>query len=85
MPADDPFKAALDAERAAASSAVKGRALDSTYITQEIGIHSAVISWANSAGEQAQSTDLKELIKSAAPVLKKHLDRAQEIQRKLSM
>jgi putative membrane protein len=85
MPTDDPFKSAVDAERAAVQSAVKGRALDSTYIAQEIGIHSAVISWANSAGEQAQNSELKDLIKAAAPVLKKHLDRAQEIQKKLSM
>ena len=85
MPADDPFRAAVDGERTSVSTAAKGRIQDSTYIVQEIAIHTAVIGWVNSAEAQAQNPELKELIKSSGPVLKKHLDRAQEIQRKMVM
>lgn len=83
MPADNPFAAAVDGERQAVKSATRGHGVDSTYIAQEIGIHSAVISWATTAEAQAQNKELKSLIQSAGPVLKKHLDQAMEIQRKL--
>ncbi|HVT37768.1 MAG TPA: DUF4142 domain-containing protein [Gemmatimonadaceae bacterium] len=85
MPSEDPFRAAVDGERTDMTLAPKGHAIDSTYIAHEIAVHTAVISWASSAEAQAQNKELKELIKSAAPVLKKHLDRALEIQRKLAM
>jgi len=83
MPANNPFAAAVDGERQAVKGATKGHGLDSTYIAQEVGIHSAVISWASTAEAQAQNKELKSLIQSAGPVLKKHLDQAMEIQRKM--
>jgi putative membrane protein len=82
-PTDDPFKSAVDNEQTALSSAAKGHAFDSTYIANEVGIHQAVINWAGTAETQAQNQALKDLIKAAGPVLQKHLDRAQQIQKTL--
>jgi putative membrane protein len=81
MPANDPFTSAVDAEQSALGVAAKGHAFDSTYIAHEIGIHQAVIGWAGTAEAEAQNQSLKELIKSAGPVLQKHLDQAQAIQK----
>jgi len=83
-PANDPFKAAVNDEKDALSSTPKGAAFDSTYIAKEIGIHQAVINWATSAEAQAQNKDLKGLIKSSGPVIKRHLDRAQAIATKMA-
>ena len=83
MPTSDPFTSAVQAEQSALGSAAKGHAFDSTYIANEAGIHQAVISWAGTAESQAQNQALKDLIKAAGPVLQKHLDRAQAIQKAL--
>lgn len=74
---------AVAGERQTVTSATKGRRVESTYIAPEIGIHSAVISWATMAEAQAQNKKIKLLIHSIAPVLKKHLDQTMAIQRKL--
>jgi putative membrane protein len=84
MPADDPFTSAVQAEQSAVGAAAKGHAFDSTYIAHEIGIHQAVIAWAGTAETEAQNQPLKDLIKSAGPVLQKHLDQAQAIQKRLN-
>lgn len=84
MPADDPFTRAVQAEQSAVGAAAKGHAFDSTYIAHEIGIHQAVIAWAGTAETEAQNQPLKDLIKSAGPVLQKHLDQAQAIQKRLN-
>lgn len=83
MPTDDPFKSAVANEQTALGSAAKGHAFDSTYIANEVGIHQAVIAWAGTAETSAQNQALKDLIKAAGPVLQKHLDRAQAIQKAL--
>lgn len=83
MPTDDPFKSAVGNEQSALAAAAKGHGFDSTYIANEVGIHQAVIGWAGTAESQAQNQALKDLIKSAGPVLQKHLDRAQAIQKAL--
>lgn len=83
MPTTDPFTSAVQGEQSALGSAAKGHAFDSTYIANEVGIHQAVIGWAGTAESQAQNQALKDLIKAAGPVLQKHLDRAQAIQKAL--
>jgi rubrerythrin len=42
-----------------------------------------VLQTATKALDAAQNAQLKDLIKKAAPVLQKHLDRAKQIQQKL--
>jgi putative membrane protein len=81
--ADDPFKAAVQSEMAALRATPKGAQFDRTYIEHEIGIHKAVLDVAGKAHDAAQNEELKKLIEQAGPVIQKHLDRAQEIQKKL--
>ena len=82
-PADDPIKPAAEAEMAALRAAPKGAQFDRTYIEQEVGIHKAVLDLAEKAHGAAQNAELKKLIEQARPVIQKHLDRAEEIQKKL--
>ncbi|HEY8196704.1 MAG TPA: DUF4142 domain-containing protein, partial [Gemmatimonadales bacterium] len=83
-PADDPLKPAAASETAALKAAPKGAQFDRTYIEQEVGIHKAVLDLAEKAHGAAQNAELKQLIEQAKPVIEKHLDRAEEIQKKLS-
>jgi putative membrane protein len=83
LPADDPLKPAAASEMSALKSAAKGAAFDRTYIEQEIGIHKAVLDLAAKAHDAAQNPELKKLIEQAKPVIEKHLNRAEEIQKKL--
>jgi putative membrane protein len=82
-PADDPLKPAAASEMAALKAAPKGAQFDRTYIEQEIGIHQAVLDLAGKAHDAAQNEQLKKLIEQAKPVIEKHLDHAQDIQKKL--
>jgi len=82
-PDNDPLKPAVASEMAALRAAPKGAQFDRTYIEQEIGIHKAVLDLAGQAHDAAQNEQLKKLIEQAKPVIEKHLDRAEEIQKKL--
>jgi putative membrane protein len=82
-PASDPLKPAAASEMAALKAAPKGAQFDQTYIEQEIGAHKAVLDLAEKAHGATQNEDLKKLIEQAKPVIEKHLDRAEEIQKKL--
>ena len=83
LPANDPLKPAVASEMAALRAAPKGAQFDRIYIEQEIGIHKAVLDLAGQAHDAAQNEQLKKLIEQAKPVIEKHLDRAEEIQKKL--
>jgi putative membrane protein len=82
-PANDPLPAAAKAEMDALRSAPKGQEFDRTYIEQEIGIHKAVMDLAGKAHGAAENQELKKLIEQASPVIQRHLQRAEEIQKKL--
>ena len=82
-PANDPLKPAAESEMAALKAAPKGAQFDRTYIEQEIGAHKLVLDVAEKGHDAAQNEDLKKLIEQAKPVIQKHLDRAEEIQKKL--
>lgn len=82
LPTPDPFKPAVEGEQSALSSVAKGRAYDSTYIANEAGIHQAVIDWAGK--NTPQNAGLQRYMKTAAPVLEKHLHEAQALQKKMS-
>jgi putative membrane protein len=83
LPASDPLKPAAQSEMTALKAAPKGAQFDRTYIEQEIGIHKAVLDLASKAHDAAQNADLKKLIEKAKPVIQKHLDRAESIQKSL--
>jgi putative membrane protein len=82
-PADDPLKPAAQSEMAALQSAPKGAQFDRTYIEQEVGVHKAVLDLAAKAHDATQNADLKKLIEQAKPVIEKHLNRAEAIQKRL--
>jgi putative membrane protein len=82
-PATDPLKPAVQSEMSALQSAGKGANFDRTYIQQEIGIHKAVLDLAAKAHDATQTAELKKLIEQAKPVIEKHLNRAEAIQKKL--
>jgi putative membrane protein len=82
-PADDPVQAAVQTEMAALRAAPKGAQFDRIYIEQEIAIHKAVLDLAEQAHDATQNQELKALIEKAKPVIEKHRDRAEEIQKKL--
>jgi putative membrane protein len=82
-PADDPLKPAAEGEMTAIKSAPRGPQFDRIYIDQEVGIHKAVLDVAEKAHDATQNEELKKLIEQAKPVIQKHLDRAEEIQKKL--
>ena len=83
LPATDPLKPAVQAEMTALRAAPKGRQFDRTYIEQEIGIHKAVLDLAEKGHDAADNAELKKLIEQAKPVIEKHLERAEDIQKKL--
>jgi putative membrane protein len=82
-PASDPLKPAAESEMAALKAAPKGAQFDKVYIDQEVGVHKAVLDLANKAHDDAQNEELKKLIEQAKPVIEKHLNRAEDIQKKL--
>jgi putative membrane protein len=82
-PPDDPVQAAAASEMAALRAAPKGPQFDRTYIEQEVAIHKAVLDLAEKAHDQAKNEELKALIEQAKPVIEKHRDQAEEIQKKL--
>jgi putative membrane protein len=61
----------------------KGAAWDKAYIAHEVQAHQDVLNTLQTAETSAQNAQLKELITKARPIIQKHLDRAQEIQKKL--
>jgi len=65
------------------NSTAKGKDFDKAYIDSEVDAHKKVLDLATKAMGQAQSTELKNLIQKAAPVIKGHLDLAESIQKNL--
>jgi putative membrane protein len=69
--------------QAAMTSMAKGAAWDKAYIDHEVAMHQEVLDNAKAASNATQNADIKALIEKAAPVVQKHLDRAQQIQKQL--
>jgi putative membrane protein len=82
-PPSDPVQPAAHNEMAALQAAPKGAQFDRTYIDQEVAIHKAVLDLAKKAHDEAQNEELKKLIEQAQPVIEKHLEMAESIQKKL--
>ena len=68
---------------ASLNSMQKGAAWDAAYISDQVAMHQEVLSNAQAATNQTQNADIKALIQKATPVVQKHLDRAQAIQKQL--
>lgn len=84
MPTGDQSESQAKAEMDSLTSMAKGAAWDRAYIDFEVNYHKAVIETANKALAAAQNPELKALIKSAAPTLQHHLQRAEQIQKAMT-
>jgi putative membrane protein len=82
-PTNDPVQTAGSSEMSALQAVGKGAAFDKAYIDQEVTIHKAVLDLADKALGDTQTAELKALIEKAKPTIQKHLDRAEELQKKL--
>jgi putative membrane protein len=82
-PERDPLAGYVRNEMDALQKTAKGAEFDRTYIDHEVSIHQAVLDFANQARVTTQTPELRDLIEKAVPVIRKHLDQAQEIQKKL--
>jgi putative membrane protein len=65
------------------NATAKGKDFDKAYIDSEVEMHKRVLELATKGMEQAESTELKNLIQKAAPVIRGHLDLAQSVQKNL--
>jgi putative membrane protein len=82
-PAKDPIAPYAAAEMNALQKASK-KDFDKTYIDNEVTVHQAVIDAANQAKASTSTPELKDLLQQALPVIQKHLDQAQSLQKKLA-
>jgi putative membrane protein len=77
MPANDPFRTAVDSQRMALTGE-NGRMWDSTYLSHEAAMHARVLGWITEV-EQGRAEGVRTILNEARPVVQKHLDRAQEL------
>lgn len=82
--ANDTTKAHGEHTMATLNSTAKGAAWDKAYIDGEVAMHQSVLDNAKAAHDATQNAELKTLLEKATPVIQKHLDRAKEIQGKLT-
>jgi putative membrane protein len=83
-PANDPVAPLAEKETSTLQSTPKGPQFDRAYIEEEIAAHRAVNELLDQAKGEAQNDQLKALIGKAQPVVQKHLNMAESIQKKLS-
>jgi putative membrane protein len=83
-PERDPLAPYVANEMKTLQSTAKGAEFDRVYIDNEVSVHQAVLDLANQARVTTQTPQLKELIEKAVPVIRKHLDQATALQKKLS-
>jgi len=82
-PGDDPVPGMAQTETNTLNTTAKGKDFDKAYIDAEVGAHKAVLDLATKAAGQTQTTELKNLIQKAAPLIQAHLDKAESIQKNL--
>jgi putative membrane protein len=83
-PANDPLAPMAQQETSTLQSTPKGAEFDRAYIDQEVTVHKAVKDLLDQAKSSAQNDQLKDLITKAQPVIEKHLDQAESLQKKLT-
>ncbi len=65
------------------NTTAKGKDFDRAYIDHQVNDHKKVLAFATSAMVSAQSTELKNMLQKAAPIVLAHLDKVQAIQRSM--
>ena len=82
-PAGDNITSDAQKEMDNLNSTAKGKDFDKAYVDGQVDDHKKVLDLAVKAMAQAQSTELKNLIQKATPVVQSHLDKAESIQKTL--
>jgi putative membrane protein len=83
-PQHDPLAPYAASETKALQTTPKGPEFDRTYIDNEVSVHQAVLDFANQARVTTQTAQLRALIEKAVPIIRRHLDQAQSIQKEIS-
>ena len=83
-PNNDAERQRAEREMQELRGAAKGAAFDQAYITQQVANHQATLDKLRQFETQAQDSELKTLIRNAIPKVQQHLQRAQDIQGKMS-
>src|SRR6266478_968559 len=82
-PANDSLAPLAQQETNTLQSTPKGAQFDRAYIDQEVAVHQAVKDLLTQAKDAAENDQLKDLISKAQPVIQKHLDQAEALQKQL--
>jgi putative membrane protein len=83
-PEHDPLAGYVRNEAATLQKTPKGPDFDRTYIDNEVSVHQAVLDFANMARVTTRTPQLKALIEKAIPVIQKHLQQAESIQKQIT-
>jgi putative membrane protein len=83
-PEHDPLAGYIRNEAATLQKTPKGPGFDRTYIDNEVSVHQAVLDFANQARVTTPTPELRALIEKAIPVIRKHLQQAEGIQKQLT-
>lgn len=83
-PERDPLAGYVRNAAATLQKTPKGPEFDRTYIDNEVSVHQAVLDFANQARVTTQNAQLRGLIEKAIPVVRKHLEQAEAIQKQLT-
>jgi putative membrane protein len=83
-PERDPLAPYAASEMKALQTTPKGPEFDRTYIDNEVTLHQAVLDLANQARVTTQTPQLRDMIENAIPVIRKHMEQAQSIQKELT-
>jgi putative membrane protein len=83
-PERDPLAGYTRTEMNELQKTAKGADFDRIYMDHEVSVHQAVLDFANQARVTTQTAELRDLIQKAVPVIQKHLEQAQAIQKKLT-
>jgi len=83
-PEHDPIAGYVRNEAATLQKTPKGAEFDRVYIDNEVSVHQAVLDFANMARVTTQTPELRALIEKAVPVVRKHLEQAETIQKQLT-
>jgi predicted outer membrane protein len=83
LPASDPLAPTAEDEMIALRATPKGPEFDRIYIQKEIVTHQTVRDFAEQARRSTPSGDIRSFIDLMTPVIRRHLDRAQTLRKKL--
>src|ERR1700737_5082948 len=83
-PGNDNISSDAQKEMDNLNTTAKGKDFDKAYIDGQVDDHKKVLDLAVKAMSQAQSTELKNLIQKATPVVKSHFEKANRTKKPLN-